>query len=195
MEAKTFADLSFWNSRYASDEPKFFDWYDEWALLRKSVGQYITGVGTALVIGCGNSKMTESLLDDGYLKVTGVDFSDVVINKMIEHYKYEERLSFEVKDVTNMDFSEGSFDAVFDKGCIDALTTGKDADTAVKNALLGAAKVIKDGGYLISISFAPDVLRSRYFEMVSDKLRLVESIKIPKPVVGGFFSAFILRKN
>lgn len=74
-----------------------------------------------LVIGCGNSKMSEEMYDDGFTNLTNIDISQVVIDQM--KVRNEERPSMQwIKmDVTEMTFENESFDIVLDKSTIDTL--------------------------------------------------------------------------
>jgi len=39
------------------------------------------------MLGCGNSKMSEDMFEDGYQQITNVDISFTVIKQMTEYYK------------------------------------------------------------------------------------------------------------
>jgi hypothetical protein len=39
------------------------------------------------MVGCGNSKLSEEMYEDGYTDILNIDISDVVIEKMKEHYQ------------------------------------------------------------------------------------------------------------
>lgn len=82
-----------------------------------------------LVTGCGNSNLSAGLRDDGYL-VTSIDFSEVVIQEMRARHP---DLTWELMDMTAMRFPDASFDAVVDKGSLDALMS-EDNDLAASQA-------------------------------------------------------------
>ena len=47
------------------------------------------GVGSFLMVGCGNSKLSEDMAKDGYPFVTNVDIAPSVVEKMRENYRVE----------------------------------------------------------------------------------------------------------
>merc|ERR1712167_330226 len=98
------------------------------------VTQYLKPDKSILVIGCGNSKFSEDLYEDGFKNITNIDFSENVINQMKE--KYESKIpdmKWEHMDVKDMKFPDGEFDVIIDKACLDAICCG---DNSVPNSLL-----------------------------------------------------------
>lgn len=41
-----------------------------------------------LMVGCGNSRLTEDMFDDGFTTLTNVDVSRVVIEQMVARNRY-----------------------------------------------------------------------------------------------------------
>ena len=79
-----------------------------------------------LMVGCGNSKMSEEMASDGYPWVTNMDISPVVLHKMKEVYEKKPNFDFIALDATKMNFRDNSFDLCIDKGTFDALACGPD---------------------------------------------------------------------
>jgi EEF1A lysine methyltransferase 4 len=80
-----------------------------------------------LMVGCGNSKMSEEMSVDGYPWVTNIDIAPVVVHKMRNHYGKTPVMStneFGIFDATRMNFRDNSFDFCVDKGTFDALACG-----------------------------------------------------------------------
>ena len=89
-----------------------------------------------LVVGCGNSALRSFLLHSELLEllilvifsedinradgnpVTSIDFSDVVIEEMKTKTQENPALTFSVMDMLEMDFEDGKFDVVLDKGAL-----------------------------------------------------------------------------
>ena len=60
-------------------------------LLKRDYGKEI------MVIGCGNSRMSESLYNEGYRNITNIDFSQILIEEM--NQKYFEKEEMECKNI------------------------------------------------------------------------------------------------
>ena len=75
-----------------------------------------------LMVGCGNSKLSESLYDVGYKDITNIDFSPICIEQMQNKYKatYPE-MHFLEMDACDMTFENSYFDFIIDKGLIDSI--------------------------------------------------------------------------
>ena len=57
-----------------------------------------------LIPGCGNSELGAHLYDEGFVNITNIDISAVVINFMTERYSDREEMEFTKMDATNMEF-------------------------------------------------------------------------------------------
>ena len=62
---------------------------------------------------------------DGFRNIVNTDYSSVIIDLMRERCKSLEEMSWEVKDINDLDYEEGSFDCVLEKGTLDALLVGE----------------------------------------------------------------------
>lgn len=81
-----------------------------------------------LIVGCGFSRLTEELADEGFNNITSVDISYNAINLNKEEYKETyPNLQFKQMDVRNMSFNDASFDVVIDKALLDAISCGDGA--------------------------------------------------------------------
>ena len=76
----------YWEDRYQKDKEPF-DWYQRYSGVKDMITQYIKPEFTILMLGCGNSKMSEDMFEDGYQNITNVDISFTVIKQMQEYYK------------------------------------------------------------------------------------------------------------
>ena len=111
-----------------------FEWYGDWSDISSLVSAYVPpSNGEVLVIGCGNSTTSEEMFEQGYTRMTSIDFSDIVIKEMNNKLKTKELnsvnvddsssawLNYEKMDFLNMTYSSNKFRLVFDKGALDAL--------------------------------------------------------------------------
>jgi len=84
-----------------------------------------------LNVGCGNSRLSEEMFDEGYQNITNIDISQVVIKVMIEKYKDKgPNFKYQYMDVRAMEFENGSFDCVIDKGTLDSILCGESSTTS-----------------------------------------------------------------
>jgi len=88
-----------------------------------------------LIAGCGNSELSAHMWADGFHSLLSVDYSAVVVEQMRSLYANEPALAaqFEVGDVRDLRSlatcrSDGCFDAVVDKGTLDAILCGSDSN-------------------------------------------------------------------
>ena len=121
---KSYADKDFWNDRFKESDG-FFDWYANWSQLKNYIEALIKPEDNPkiLMVGCGNSRLSGEMYNDGYTNITNIDISDVVIEKMKTVYSEScPLMTWQVADATNMpEFEDGQFDMVIDKGTFDAL--------------------------------------------------------------------------
>ena len=119
-----------------------------------------------LNIGCGNSKLSEDLSEEGYEDITNIDFSTKVITIMEQTYKEKfPKMKFKVVDVLDMkEFQTGTFNTVLDKGTLDCILCG---DCSVPNAAKMMAEVFRvlaPGGHYICITYGDPEHRKKYLE-------------------------------
>mmetsp|Transcript_21225 Transcript_21225/g.49398 ORF Transcript_21225/g.49398 Transcript_21225/m.49398 type:complete len:260 (-) Transcript_21225:79-858(-) len=110
-----------------------------------------------LHVGCGTSEVTESLWQNGFHNVTHLDLSRAVIEKMSLRLAFTNH-SFQVGDMTALNFADGVFDVVLDKGALDFVYAKGLA--SAKAALRHVARVLrpKSGLYIMVSRFEPPQL-------------------------------------
>lgn len=99
-----------------------FEWYAEWPQLKDILLPHLSsppastgdGGGSSssrgkaeevqiLVPGCGNSKLSEKLYDEGFRNITNIDFSKVVILDMLRrNVRLRPEMKWRVMDMTQM---------------------------------------------------------------------------------------------
>jgi SAM-dependent methyltransferase len=76
------------------------------------------------MLGCGNSTLSRDLYDDGYTKISNLDYSEVVIEKMKNlHEKERPEMEWIVGDIRKLPYENESVDVCIDKGTLDSLMT------------------------------------------------------------------------
>ena len=125
-----YGKTSYWDERYTKyyfhteashDEPTLahrdndpFDWYQRYSGVRDLINQYIKREDIILNVGCGNSRLTEDMFEDGkqfftlfqvnncsmwslgYTSITNIDISRVVIEQMMGRYRDKPTLQWQV---------------------------------------------------------------------------------------------------
>eukprot|EP01036_Dinobryon_divergens_P022612 gene22612-30885_t len=116
-----FRTKQYWDTFFLERDRKAFEWYVQ------DVQDILPYIGKdraikILSIGCGNSEFSAQLYDAGFVNITNLDFSEVVIDEMRKKNLHRPRMQWHVGDMTSMTaYTDQSFDLVFDKGALDAL--------------------------------------------------------------------------
>jgi hypothetical protein len=93
-----YGNPSYWDERYAkhfdADADAHFDWYLPYDALAGFLTPYFNAEADyeILVPGCGNSDLGARLYDQGYVNITNIDISEVVVNLMSERYTDREEM-------------------------------------------------------------------------------------------------------
>lgn len=103
--AQQYGNVDYWDDRYEADKEPF-EWYQNYSGIRhffsprylskkhvvddtrtdKADPFHSTKDCRVLIAGCGNSQVGETMLSDGYTKITNIDFSSIVIKQMKAKY-------------------------------------------------------------------------------------------------------------
>ena len=154
----------YWDDRYTKDSDQF-DWYQRYAGLKDILKPHINTNHAILNIGCGSSRLSEEMHDDGYQNITNIDISSVVIKQMTEKYKEKySTLKFAVMDAKKLEFPEGSFDVIIDKGTLDSILCGDNAAQNAELILSEIHKVLAPLGVYICISYGVPEQREIYYK-------------------------------
>eukprot|EP00743_Colponemidia_sp_Colp-15_P004248 GILK01004584.1.p1 GENE.GILK01004584.1~~GILK01004584.1.p1 ORF type:complete len:609 (-),score=85.86 GILK01004584.1:151-1920(-) len=150
-----YASADFWDERFRKTSG-FFDWYASYRELKplfKSHFPHPDQMAT-LMVGCGNSKLSEEMFKDGYTDITNIDISSVVIEKMTQHYAETPMaaMKFTVMNVHELQFPDCTFDLAVDKGTYDALACGEHRAESVSQLMLEVGRVLKFGGTFVIVT-------------------------------------------
>ncbi|XP_053990626.1 EEF1A lysine methyltransferase 4-like isoform X1 [Hylaeus volcanicus] len=173
---------SYWDERYTRDSD-FFDWYQKWEDLRCHISPFLEKPHKILNLGCGLSRMSESLFEDGYQNQTNIDISKAAIEKMSKHYKEKPSMEFRVMNALDMSaFPSETFDTVIDKGTMDAILCGESSTTNVAQLLKEVNRVLNRNGRYICITYGQPSFRLPYFERAELEWD-VQHLSVPKPAL------------
>lgn len=167
-----------------SREPNPFDWYGRFGHFKIELTRFLKRGDNVLVIGCGNSRLTEELYASEYTSIANIDFSDTVIKQMQERHQEKTTLTWDVMDVTeNLTFPAESFDVCIDKGCLDSILCGDSSTNKIANALYHIIRVLKSNGTFLLITHWPPEKWLGYLEVEMYNWA-ISVFAVPRPVVG-----------
>lgn len=69
----------FWNEFYKLHASESQEWLESYSSLKPILSKIINKDSEILVIGCGNSELSKNLYDEGYKKISNIDFSNEII--------------------------------------------------------------------------------------------------------------------
>lgn len=115
------------DQRYAQEaEDVTFDWFKKYEDVVHLLHLVLPDkTARILMLGCGNSTLSEDMYDDGYKNIVNIDYSPIVIERMRARNHNRPEMPWLVMDIRNLEFEEGSFDVAIDKGTMDAMMTTK----------------------------------------------------------------------
>lgn len=189
--AKEFQLKQYWDSFFAR-KTSAFEWYGEYADLCHNLHKYVKTSSKILMVGCGNSKLSEALYDVGFCKIENIDISDVVIRQMKSKNRDRGGMLFVKMDVTEMTYSDLTFDCALDKGTLDAILSSSDDGTALKveRMFKEIKRVLKVSGRYICITLAQvHVLKQLLLFFQTGWLIRVHKVKLDVPDDGGMGGA------
>jgi len=161
-KGKSYGDYQYWNDRYTKD-PELFDWYQRYSGLKGILNENIPKkLEPVLMVGCGNSRLSEEMIGDGYsTNFINIDISSVVIESMKKRCP---NLNWQVMDVTKMAYENEHFGAVIDKGTLDAILCGEGSAQTSEKMLADIARVLKPDGVFVCITYGQPSNRLHYLK-------------------------------
>nr|XP_055041846.1 eEF1A lysine and N-terminal methyltransferase [Misgurnus anguillicaudatus] len=154
--AEEFSSADYWERFFRKRGEKAFEWYGDYNSLCGVLHKYIKPRDKVLVVGCGNSELSEQLYDVGYHQLTNIDISETVVSHMNQR-NTERRpdLTFQQVDATQTDFESGSFQAALDKGTLDAMASEEEGALAAR-MLAEVGRVLAVGGRYVCVTLAQE---------------------------------------
>ncbi|KAI0060635.1 S-adenosyl-L-methionine-dependent methyltransferase [Artomyces pyxidatus] len=176
----------YWDQRYNQEpEDATFDWFKKYEdvahLLRDAVPDKTSRI---LMLGCGNSTLSQDMYDDGYKNIVNIDYSSVVVDQMrARHQSARPEMKWYEMDIRKLEFEADSFDVAIDKGTMDAMMTAKgdvwdppqhvidDCTKEVDEVL----RVLRTGkGVFLYLTFGQPHFRRRYLARPDTSLEIKE---------------------
>ncbi|XP_046388750.1 EEF1A lysine methyltransferase 4-like [Ischnura elegans] len=154
----SYKDVNYWNDRYTKEDS--YDWFKSYDAFKHLIKACVSSDDRILMLGCGNSKLSELMYEDGYRNIVNVDYSEVVINRMKEKCMNMAGMTWEVMDIRSMSYSDESFDIVIEKGTLDAMLVddspwhiSEENSALIDTILTQVSRILKDQGRFISVTF------------------------------------------
>eukprot|EP00397_Hematodinium_sp_SG-2012_P030802 GEMP01032647.1.p1 GENE.GEMP01032647.1~~GEMP01032647.1.p1 ORF type:complete len:238 (+),score=53.70 GEMP01032647.1:38-751(+) len=155
-----YGKLQYWDDRYTRD-PEPFDWYQRWEGLKDVLKDIIQPNHSILMLGSGNSRLSEELYEEGYTNISNIDISMVVTKAMKEKYQ-DKNMTYAQMDARQMDFPKDHFSIVLDKGTLDSILCGEGSTQNAQKALNEISRVLLPNGVFICISHGEPSYRLTY---------------------------------
>merc|ERR1711998_421234 len=135
--------------------------------IQELIQKYIKKDDSILMSGCGNSRLSEDMYEDGYQSIANIDISRVVIEQM---------------NVCSLEFPDEAFEAVIAKGLMDAILCGEGSTANVAKMCMEVSRVLKPNGVFFIVSYGVPDNRLQYLEN-EDYSWTVTVHTVPKPTV------------
>ena len=75
-----YLENDYWNTRFEVEQQ--YDWFKDYSKFKHLLTPHLQPSNSILILGCGNSSLTQDLYEDGYKNLTSIDLSPVVIKNM-----------------------------------------------------------------------------------------------------------------
>ncbi|NXG70174.1 MET13 protein, partial [Baryphthengus martii] len=153
-----FGSARYWDRFFRQRGQRPFEWYGAFPELCPVLHKYVRPRDKVLVVGCGNSELSEQMYDLGMCEdIVNIDISNAVIRQMQERSENKRpKMSYLLMDMLQMDFPDSHFQVVLDKGTLDAILTDEKEATLAKVDKMFAeiCRVLQVGGRYLCVSLA-----------------------------------------
>jgi hypothetical protein len=156
-----YSDINYWENRY-SHQNFTFDWLEDYNSLKPKIVDLLKSNSefefnpsnlNTLIIGCGNSELSENLYKDlGLTKIFNIDTSSNVIRFMQERCKSLEEMKWDLMDARDLKFNSNHFDLIIDKCTSDSMFCGDNPFLNVAMLFKEVQRVVKVNGVYMIIS-------------------------------------------
>ncbi|GAA5973604.1 hypothetical protein JCM11641_007144 [Rhodosporidiobolus odoratus] len=163
-ENHQYGTQEYWDERYSKEaDTSSFDWFKTYAEIKHLINRFIPDKKAKIVmLGCGNSTLSQDMYDDGYHDIHNIDYSPVVIEKMERVNVERVGMTWTTGDIRRLPFPASSIDICLDKGTMDAMLTAKNLDPwnpppeiveDVKGEVDEVVRVLREGGKFLYLTF------------------------------------------
>lgn len=100
-----YSSVDYWNYRYESEDA--YEWFKGYSSFRHIIIDVVKPTDRILMLGCGNSNLSEDMYLDGFQNIVNVDYSAIVIEKMRLKTSNCSQMQWFVMDAKNLAFPIG----------------------------------------------------------------------------------------
>ena len=149
-----FGELEYWIKRYEEQKGKTYEWIENYQSLKPIIDNLNLDKNSKILnIGCGNSKFSEELYDNGYINNFNIDYCENVIEFMkLRNINIRKNIVFEVMNAEKTSYINDYFDCIFDKGTFDSILSCKNSLTHIAKLTYEISRILKIGGIYFLIS-------------------------------------------
>ena len=159
-----YGSAKYWEKRYKEQKGKTFDWLEDYEGLKELFDKFLKKKDKILMLGCGNSELSEKMYNDGYKNIENIDISKEVIKQMKERNIDKPLMTWKLMDCLNMKYDDKSFDAIVDKSTIDAILCGDYSFYNTAKMMNEVQRVLKDKGVYFAVSYGKPESRIFHFK-------------------------------
>ncbi|KAJ5074077.1 methyltransferase [Anaeramoeba ignava] len=185
-----FGSPSFWEDKYKKSN-YIYEWYMDLNFFFPKIENFVSSESVILNVGCGNSSLCQQLLDKGVKKITNIDVSQEILDKLQSSINEKDSVQFIKMNAKKMQFEDDTFDLIFDKGLIDSILCSKNFKKKVYKYLKEIKRVLKPNGYFFILSHSSPEQRLIY--LTDSRLRWeVTTVSIPQKKFNGITRNYFL---
>ena len=163
-QALAYGEPFYWDERYNAERAKHgkdhcFEWYcdldDLWPILEMYGGSELaTSSDRSLIIGAGDSKLGEQMLERGFHFIQAIDFCKTVVDFMDKRYEHQPRLQYSIVDARKLDrYPTDHFQFIVDKGCTDATFCSWNSYLEVLRLNQEVCRVLEPGRFFLLVTY------------------------------------------
>jgi len=184
----TYANPRYWDDYYnKTTVEERFDWYGSWdtsiqemsfapkggsdQVTARAIGDllrpYLTPESQIMMLGCGNSNMSEQMYSAGFENIVNVDISEKLLASLRERLEASmPQMRWVYENASALSFEAGTFDVTIDKGTLDAIEQNK---PLLHSAVTEAHRTLRPGGFFLSVTFnSPGVRVEQQMQPIAD---------------------------
>jgi len=166
--------VDYWNSRYSKETE--YDWLGDYNSFKDLIHKHVKKDDKILMVGCGNSKLSQQMFEDGYRYILSTDISEVCIENQRLNFPH---LEWQVADLRRMEnLKNETFDVVIEKATLDALLVTEkspwhpsdEAQNNIDQCLCEISRVLKSKkAKFLSLTFAQPHFRMPFYSKTKYK--------------------------